>query len=153
MNQFIAYFTFSGNCREAMQFYQSCFGGKLYFQTVGDTTESASLPSKVKDYILHATLKNDRLLLMGTDMVADEGLNRGNTMSVLLLCNNEASLKMMYGKLAAAGQATQPVRLRSSGGLFGGLTDKYGNHWLLRFEEDPGDAKLSGSDFFIFQKN
>ena len=43
-----SYLTFSGNCREAMTFYQECFGGTLTFQTVGDSPMSGKLPKKMK---------------------------------------------------------------------------------------------------------
>jgi PhnB protein len=136
-----------------MQFYQSCLGGELHFQTVGDTPRSASLPRKVKDYILHATLRKKGVTLMGTDMVEDEGLYPGNTLSVLILCNSEADLKQIYRKLATNGKATQPISQRNSGGLFGGLTDQYGIRWLLCFEENSGHANMPKMDWWSFQEN
>lgn len=136
-----------------MQFYQTCLGGELHLQRVGDTPESENLPGHMKECILQATLKSESMILMGTDMVADEGLIQGNTISVLFLCNSETGLRKMYRKLVVDGQATQPVRGRSGGGLFGGLTDKYGNHWLLRYEEHAEISKTLSSGWFTFQEN
>ncbi len=53
-----SYLTFSGNCREAMRFYQECLGGELQIQTIGDSPMAAKMPKKMKNYILHATLTN-----------------------------------------------------------------------------------------------
>lgn len=153
MNSLTAYFTFDGHCREAMMFYQSCLGGELYFQKVGDTPEAEKLPSQMKDCILHATLKKDDMIIMGTDMVSDEGLKHGNSISVLLFCRDSNCLRKIYRKLVVYGKATIPVSARGSGGLFAGLTDKYGIHWLLRCEIVPQESKIYLPQILTIQKN
>jgi PhnB protein len=67
---------------------------------------------------------------MGTDM-AGEGLKKGNTVSLMLQCGSEPEIKNLYARLSVGGQATHPLENTFWGELFGGLTDKYGNHWLL----------------------
>jgi PhnB protein len=133
--QINVYLNFNGNCREAMTFYQKCLGGKLYFQTVGASPLSEKMPGKMKDCILHATLTNGSLLLMGSDMVSENGLIRGNATSLSLSCGTEKEIRTCYKKLSAGGQATHPLEDSFWGALFGGLTDKYGNHWLLNFHK------------------
>lgn len=131
-----AYLTFSGNCREAMTFYQHCIGGTLQLQTVGETPLAAQMPEQMKNCILHASLKNGGLLLMGSDMVGEHGLQRGNTVSLCLLCSSEAELRSRYALLSENGTATHPVEKTFWGALLGGLTDRFGNTWLLNYE--PG---------------
>jgi PhnB protein len=130
-----AYLTFNGNCREAMHFYKDCIGGELTLQTIGDSPLADKMPDQVKEYILHATLIKDGLVLMGSDMVGDKGLNKGNNVSMVLDCDNEADTRNYYEKLAAGGEATHPLEVSFWGALFGNLEDRYGNHWLLNFEE------------------
>ncbi|MFZ1807470.1 MAG: VOC family protein, partial [Cyclobacteriaceae bacterium] len=67
MTNLRAYLTFSGNCREAMTFYQHCLGGELMFQPIKDSPMTNKLPDKMKDCILHSTLANDNFILMGSD--------------------------------------------------------------------------------------
>lgn len=129
-----AYLTFSGNCREAMTFYQECIGGTLQFQTIGETPLAAQMPEQMKNCILHATLKNGALLLMGSDMVGENGLQRGNAVSLCLVCSTEEELRAYYTRLAENGTATHPVETTFRGALLGGLTDRYGNNWLLNYE-------------------
>ncbi len=129
-----SYLTFSGNCREAMSFYQECLGGELQFQTIGDSPMAVKMPKKMKNYILHATLTNGVLLLMGSDMVSDDGLIKGNAVSLSLTCNSEEEIRAAYKKLSAGGHATHPLADTFWGALFGDLTDKFGNHWLLNYE-------------------
>jgi PhnB protein len=126
-----AYITFNGNCREAMTFYQECLGGELTFQTIGESPLSGKMPKKMKDCILHSTLSNGSLLLMGSDMVSERGLIKGNSVALTLRCNSEEEVRECYRKLAAGGQATYSLEGTFWGSLFGGLTDKFGNHWLL----------------------
>lgn len=130
------YLTFSGNCRKAMTFYQKCLGGKLVFQTVGESPLSDKMPEKMKDCILHAVLISDSLLLMGSDMVPENGLIKGNAVSLTLNCNSEKEAGVFYKKLSAGGAATHPLEDTFWGTLFGGLTDRYGNHWLLNCNKD-----------------
>lgn len=133
MTRINTYLTFGGNCRQAMTFYQECLGGELTLQTVGESPLSDQLPDTMKNNILHATLNQNGLLLLGSDMVADKGLIRGNSISLVLECNSEAEIHQHYAALAANGEATHPLENTFWGALFGGLTDQFGNHWLLNY--------------------
>ena len=129
------YLTFAGNCRQAMYFYQSCFGGELSFQTIGETPLAADMPKEMKDRILHATLTKNNLVLMASDMVPDGGLIRGNAVSLSLECSSEEEIKSTYEKLSVGGKKDHPLENTFWGALFGDLTDQFGNHWLLHYEK------------------
>ena len=79
-----SYLTFNGNCRQAMLFYQKCLGGDLIFQTIGESPLAEKMPAKMKKCILHFTLTNDKLVLMGSDIAGEKGLLKGNAVSLLL---------------------------------------------------------------------
>lgn len=127
------YLTFNGNCRQAMLYYQSCIGGRLSFQTLGSTAPAKRMQRKMKDCILQATLSKKGLVLLGTDMVPDEGLIRGNSVAILLHCSSERSIKKYYKNLSAAGRASHPLSIGAHGAWFGMLTDRFGHHWLLHY--------------------
>jgi PhnB protein len=131
MSKINPYLTFSGNCREAMTFYQECLGGELNLMAIGESPMATHMPKEMKDCILHATLQKGELRLLGSDMVGQEGLNQGNGISLVLECESEAEIRSNYDRLAADGNATHPIEDTFWGGLLGGLTDKYGQHWLL----------------------
>lgn len=128
--------TFNGNCREAMQFYQKCLGGQLSFQTVGESSLSDTMPKKMKESIVHATLSNAGILLMGSDMVPEPGLVKGNSVSLSIGCKSEDEVKNLYNRLSSGGTANHPPDETFWGGLFGALTDKFGNHWLLNYAKN-----------------
>lgn len=130
-----SYLTFNGNCREAMVFYKECFGGTLTFHTVGDSPFGGKMPRQIKDCILHSSLKNGGITLLGTDMIPEPGLSKGNSVSLLLECSSEEQIREFYSKLSVGGKATHPIEPTFWGALFGGVTDKFGNNWLLNYIE------------------
>lgn len=136
MTQINSYLTFGGNCREAMTFYKNCLGGELTLQTIGESPLADQMPPQMQQGILHATLTKGALVLLASDMVAEEGLTRGNAVSLMLNCSSEDEIKAFYNSLSAGGQATHPLENSFWGALFGDLTDKFGNHWLLHFDKN-----------------
>lgn len=135
MTQINSYLTFNGNCREAMTFYKSCLGGELYFQTVGDSPLAEGLPAAMKACILHATLKKGAWMIMATDIVAEQGLVKGNAVSLMLHCSSEIEIKLFYERLASGGSARHPLSTNFWGAVSGNLTDRYGNNWLLHYDQ------------------
>lgn len=136
MKHINSYLTFSGNCREAMNFYKDCLGGEIIFQTVGESPLCDQMPAMMKDSILHSCLTNNQLILMGTDMVAEGGLIRGNAVSMVLHCSNEDEIRRTYEKLSEGGEKTHPLEETFWGALFGDLKDKYGNSWMLNYDKN-----------------
>lgn len=139
MKQINSYLTFNGNCREAMNFYKKCLGGELSLQTIGESPLAEKMPPQMKDGILHATLVRDGLVLMGSDMVGDKGLTHGNSVSLMLDCSSEEDIRSAYESLGEGGDKTHPLELSFWGALFGDLTDRYGNHWLLHFNKNAAN--------------
>lgn len=141
MSHISSYLTFNGNCREAMQFYQKCLGGRLRLQTVGQSPLSAGLPEHMKRSILQALLIKGDLLLAGSDMVDDRGLVKGNAVSLLLHCASARELKRCFSKLAEGGQPGQTPGNISDNAITANLVDRYGNHWVLHY---PGHVSEYG---------
>lgn len=130
-----AYLTFNGNCREAMTFYKQCLGGELIMQPIKDSPMADKMPKKMNDCILHSMLTKDSLVLMGSDIVGEEGHQRGNTVSLMLDCSTAEELNNFYANLSAHGNPTHPIENTFWGAMFGGLTDQFGNHWLLHYQQ------------------
>jgi PhnB protein len=141
MTQIQSYLTFNGNCREAMNFYKECLGGELTVQTIGESPLAEKMPAQMKDSVLHATLRKGGLVLLASDMVGEKGLVRGTGVSLMLNCSSENEIRSFYTNLSDGGDATHPLELSFWGALFGDLTDKYGNHWLLHFDKNENKEK------------
>ncbi|GAB3416004.1 VOC family protein [Niabella aquatica] len=119
-----------------MIFYKGCLGGELTFQTIGESPLSAKMPKRMKNCIVHATLSKEALLLMASDMVSEQGLIKGNSVLLSLNCSSEEEIKDCYAKLSAGGTASHPLEENFWGVLFGSLTDKFGNHWVLNYNKN-----------------
>ena len=131
-----AYLTFNGNYRDAMQFYQNCLGGDVSLQTIGASPMGEDLLQEMKDYILHATLRHNNLVIMASDIVGEKGLMKGNHVSLMLNCKSVAEITTLYAKLSENGEATQLLKETFGDAIFGSLIDKFGIHWLLNFDRN-----------------
>lgn len=72
---------------------------------------------------------------MGSDIVSHYGLLSGNSVSHALQCNSETEIKNCYRKLSDGGHADHPLENSFWGALFGDLTHRYRNRWLLNSEK------------------
>ncbi|MBE5319058.1 VOC family protein [Pedobacter sp. MR2016-19] len=131
-----SYLTFNGNCREAMTFYQDCLGGELIFETIGESAFAEKMPNIIRRSVMHAVLVKDDMVIMGTDMVEERGLVKGNSVAMMLNCNSEKEAKAFYHKLSVGGRASHPLQESFWGALFGDLTDRFGNNWLINYDKN-----------------
>ncbi len=133
------YLTFNGNCREAMTFYKECLGGELILQTIGESPMANKMPPQIKQNILHSTLINGGVVIMASDMASEQGIIKGNSVSLMLNCSSEEEIKTCYEKLSSEGKADHPLEDTFWGAVFGDLTDKFGNHWLLNYTRNSNN--------------
>ena len=134
MTKINSFLTFNGNCREAMTFYKECLGGELTQQTVGELPMAEQMPAQMKESILHSLLTSESIVIMGSDMAPETGLIKGNAVSLMLNFSNEEETRRIYTNLSKGGNATHPLEVTFWGALFGNLTDKFGNQWMLNFD-------------------
>jgi PhnB protein len=130
MTQINPYLTFNGNCREAMTFYNECFGGELSLMAVEDSPMADQWPAEAQKNILHASLVKDQLTLLASDMAGKEPV-RGNTISLALTCSTEEEIKTYFNNLSNGGHVTHPLHTFFDGAI-GALTDKFGMNWVLK---------------------
>lgn len=136
MTQLNAYLRFDGNCRQAMTFYKECLGGDLNLQAVEETPMAKQMPTEAQKKIIHSILTKDGVVvLMGSDMISATGRKNGNAIALTLNCGSAEEIKTFFAKLALGGQITNALKEEFWGGMFGTLTDKFGNEWLLNFEK------------------
>jgi len=134
MAQINAYVGFNGQCREAMTFYKECMGGELTIMPVKGSPGEAHCPDGIKDGILHSSLVNKDLVLMGTDMTGPGGYIKGNNIALSVNCTSEEEIHTFFSKLSAGGQVLQPIQKQFWGALFGMVMDKFGLCWMFNYE-------------------
>ena len=124
------YINFKSNTREAIQFYQSVFGGELRMNTFKEFQASQD-PSE-DNLIMHAELETENgMTLMASDTPARMEYRPGNNISLSLSGENEAELTAYFQKLSAGGTITMPLTKAMWGDMFGMCTDKFGVGWLV----------------------
>ncbi|BDI34538.1 VOC family protein [Capsulimonas corticalis] len=128
------YIHFKGNTREAMAFYQECFGGDLEIQTIAGSPIEEHMPPEARQGVLHSALTNGGVLLMASDMVLD-GLVTGNNMSLMVTCESEEEIDRLFAKLSEGGSIMCPLGDSFWGSKFGHLTDKFEIRWGLNYEK------------------
>jgi len=136
---------FEGNCAEAMQFYQSCFGGDLTLTRLGDTPMKAQFPAEQHQKITNAILSSGAIELTATDWLhPTRRLLQGNTTALYVTGNGYDELATIFEKLRVDGDATLLVELREMPfGIYGRLTDRFGVEWFFRGaprEPDPATS-------------
>ena len=130
MKNLVPYFTFAGNCREAMNFYKDCLNGEI---TQIQTFEQAGMggDEKMKDRIIHAEVKAGDILLMASDGMAGFAAQSGNTLSLNINLNDAAEQDRIFTALAQGGVVTMPLQNTFWGARYGMLTDRYGIQWMI----------------------
>jgi len=127
------YIRFAGNCREAMTFYKECLGGELFLLTVGDSPLADQMPAEARESILHSTLANGALVLKASDMAWGH-MSKGPSLSLMLECGSEEEINRFFSALSAGGEVSDSLSVKFWGSTFGGETDKYGNNWMLTYD-------------------
>src|SRR5947209_5618730 len=124
------YLSFKDNAREAMEFYQTVFGGKLAMSTFKEYHASQD-PSE-DNKIMHSVLEADNgITFMASDTPNQMQYTPGTNFSISLSGDNEAELQDYFEKLSAGGQFTMPLEKAPWGDTFGMLTDQFGVPWLV----------------------
>ena len=136
MTKLTCYLLFGGTCRQAMEFYQSIFGGRLTLTTVGDSPMATMFPHSLHSRVVHARLISDAIEIPASDwLVQNETPVRGNMNCMYISEGPVEELTRLFEKLAKGGTITDPLQQQPFG-LYGALNDKFGVRWM--FHTDRG---------------
>ena len=130
------YINFNGNCREAMTFYQHCLGGELSLQTVKGSSIEDQCPPSMRNQILHATLLNEAIFIMASDMSGPGGFSAGSSIAISVNCGSEAEIYTFYHRFCEGGKIIDPLKTQFWGGMFGVVTDKFGVRWMFNYNKN-----------------
>ena len=124
------YINFRDTAREAMNFYQSVFGGELNVSTFAEFHVSED-PAEA-DKLMHAQLATPGgLILMAADTPNSQERSETSNISVSLSGQDEAELQGYWDALTAGGTVTVPFEKAPWGDVFGMCTDRFGVAWLV----------------------
>lgn len=123
-NPFVSavFLTFSGNCKEALTFYQTCFGGVLRFDFFEGLKGYEQMP------VINGSLASESINIHGSDLVHNEGRILGNHIAIFMQCQNTAVRKVLIEKL----QLNKKVPFASNDDeKLIEITDAFDVRWIL----------------------
>lgn len=136
--QLTPYLSFRDSAKEAMDFYQSVFGGDVTRSTFAEF-QMAEDPAE-KDKIMHSVLTTPNgLVLMAADTPNAMGEPSPNG-SLSLSGEDEAELRGYWDKLSAGGTVTLPLEKAPWGASFGMCVDPYSITWMVNISASPTPA-------------
>ena len=132
-SQLNPYLTFNGNAREAVEFYQSVFGGSLTVNTFG---EFGMKEQAVRNKVMHAMLETDHgFTLMASDLGPGMEHTAGNNITISLSGDDAETLRGYWKKLSRGGTVTMPLERQMWGDEFGQCIDKFGIAWMVNIAQ------------------
>jgi PhnB protein len=131
------YLHFRDEAREAMDFYQSVFGGELSRTTFGEFGMNDD-PAEA-DKVMHSQLVTDGgLVLMAGDTPQSMERQTGSSMTVSLSGEDEAELRTFWDGLVEGGTVSMPLEKAPWGDSFGMCEDRYGVPWMVNIVGSDG---------------
>ena len=131
------YLSFTSNAREAMDFYQSVFGGTLEVSTFDQFPGMLEDPAE-GTLVMHARLTTpEGLTLMGADTPTGTTYTAPAGIAVSVSGDDEAQLQGWWDALSDGAEITLPYGTPPWGGRFGMLTDRFGIDWMVVFNGSP----------------
>ena len=133
------YLSFRDNAREAMEFYQSIFGGELTMSTFAEYHASED-PAEA-DKIMHSQLDHRRRArLMAADTPNSMDYSPGNTTRCRSAVTTRASCAAT-GTALRGGTVTMPLEKAPWGDSFGMCADRYGVSWMVNIAGDKPQGR------------
>jgi len=127
------YLTFAGNARQAMEFYETVFGGTLVLSTFGDYGDEDAPHA---DQIMHGMLETDRgFALMGADSPPGTEHQPGNNFAVSLSGDDGDDLRGYWARLSDGGTVSVPLEKQMWGDEFGMCVDQFGIAWMVNIAQ------------------
>mgnify|MGYP003584379518 CR=1 FL=1 len=125
-DQFVSavFLTFSGNCREALTFYQTCFGGTLQLEIFDQPLQGyTAMP------VINGSLIADAISIHASDLGYNEGRILGNHMAIFMACKNVELRKALFEKLEFNSKTKATINHQAS---FIEITDAFEVRWILQ---------------------
>src|SRR3954464_5037467 len=130
------YLSFRGEARDAMNFYQSVFGGELNVMTFGDMG-GMGVPESEPDQALHSSLDAGSVQLMGPDVPSHMEGDFSNG-RISLSGDDADTLRGWFDGLAAGGTVNVPLEKAPWGDWFGDVSDRFGVSWMVNIAGGEG---------------
>lgn len=133
------YLNFRGDAKEALEFYQSVFGGELTVSSFGDYGMD-DVPEAERGLVMHGQLETPAgFTLMASDVPSHMDFAAGtNQFSISLSgpSDDDAQLRGYWLKLGEGATIVEPLATAPWGASFGMLADRFGVNWMVNISAE-----------------
>jgi len=136
-----AYVNFSGNCREAVEYYAKVFKTeepKIMTYSEMPPDPDFVVPEETKDWVLHTSLDISGSTVMFSDVFPGMPLVVGNNISLTIITDDEAEIRDAYDQLKEEGRVDMELGETFWSKCYGSVEDKFGIIW--QFDLDSGES-------------
>ena len=133
------YLTFSGNCREALEFYEKAFEtAPPRIMTFGDSPAAKDLPltDMDKKLVMHGEIIIAGSRVMASDVAHSANFTQGNNISLAVTSSDERKLRRWFAALSRNGHVEMDPIETPWSRFYGSVTDKFGVRWQLTHENE-----------------
>ena len=128
------YLAFSGNCKDAFQFYERVLGGKILFMmTHAESPMADKTAPDWKDKIMHATLETPGGVIMGADHPQGK-TTKPSGFCVSVTVKDPAEAERIFKGLSDGGQTQMGFQKTFWSPGFGMCVDKFDVPWMVNAE-------------------
>ena len=139
--QITPYLNYDGDCRQAFEFYERCFGGKIEMMlTYGDSPGNEQCAQAEHGKITHACLFVGEAMLMASDAPKGQYEKPAGTY-VSLSVDKPADADRIFRELSEKGGVTMPMQQTFFAERFGMCIDRWGIPWMIISQ---GSVQFSG---------
>lgn len=132
------YLNLCGNAERAIAFYRtSLLANVETLVRFGDMDDSS--PARVRNRVMHATLRVGNARVIASDGPEDSAVAHGGVVSVALELDDPDEMRRMFEALAASGTVTESIIHAPLGTLVGSVIDPFGVCWMLNCSQRKRD--------------
>lgn len=132
--QVTPYFTFAGNCEEALNFYAKAFHGQIKNLSRFEGSPAEGMDQDGQK-VLHAQFCAKKLQFMASDSGdKDWKATGGNMVHLSIDFDEPGELEKVFKALSDGATITMPLQDTFWGARFGMLTDKFGISWMFNYD-------------------
>lgn len=121
----IPYLVFSGNCRNALEFYQKVFSGEIISMITFENSP-VQVEMENKNRIFDSEFKADEIHFKASDDLPNHLVNKGTNISLFISFTDISEREEIFRALSQDGQILFQLDKN-----FGMVKDKFGIQWMF----------------------
>lgn len=130
------YVSFSGNCAEAVAFYERAFNVKAEIMRYKDAPpdNGYQTPEGTENLVMHAQFELGGEIVMLCDTPPEYPVKSGENIAIMVEFDDTDTAKAAFEALKEGGEVGMEIQETFWSKCFGSLTDKFGINWNISID-------------------